>query len=155
MSYILHKSPAIKMDIMVLKEFQPQLIGYMQRMNCTYAKEEEIDPKNGKIYILLSDITSKNGKNLGELIGLYYSLEWGHLNDERDDKFYIILNPRRKKGKKNVHKDRKETDGRSESGNGGEAAGDSGSGPVGGSAGDGINPGADDDSDLWEQPRVE
>ena len=151
MSYVVIKNSSIKMDLVVKKEYQPQLVSYIERMGCTYAKETAGE-KNG--FVCLHDISAPCGRNIGELIGLFYSLEWGHLVEGLpDDKFYILLNTR-KKAKKHVHKNRKETDSGSEGGDRGEPSGNPGSEQVGGPAGDRLDAGNPVTDDLWESPRV-
>ena len=137
MGYSICKNPGIRLDLMVEAKYYPQLVGYFQRMGCTYTEERRAEPGNGKQYAVLTDVQGKNGRAVGELIGLFYSLEWASLKDGTDDKFYILLNPRKKGKKKNVHKNRKETDAGSNAADRGSAADDSGSEPLGGLIGDG------------------
>ena len=150
MAYILSKSPVVRLDMMVEAEFYPQLVGYMQRMGCTYAEERKIEPGNGKQYAYLVDIQGQYGKNIGELIGLFYTLEWPALNDGKDSKFYLILNPKKKGKKKNGCEDRKAADEGCNGTAGGESAGGTESGQMDGSAGDGDGDWADGfDIDQW------
>lgn len=158
MPYIVCKHPAVRMDIVVKKEYEPQLVGYFERMGCKYEKEDPYTPMKGVEYVILRDISAANGRSIGELLGLFYSLEWGHLVEGKEsDKFYIMVNPRRKKkgAKKHVQTNRPEPDQGSHSGNSGESSGNPGPGTVGGPAGDGIDAGfAADPDDLWEEPRM-
>lgn len=155
MNYVVAKHPNVLVDMMVEERFYPQLIGYFQRTGCHYKKEREADPKNGKKYRVLKDVTGPGG-NLGELIGLFYSLEWGNLIEgEPHGKFYIMINPRRKGKKKNVREDRKEADSGSEGGDRGESTGDAGPEQMGGSDRDWLNLGDvsfDDPGEFPGQP---
>ena len=151
MSYVVIKNPAIRIDLVVKKEYLPQLVGYISRMGCTYEAEQDKDD-----WVCLMDISGPTGRHIGDTLGLFYSLEWGHLVEGKpEDKFYILLNMRRKKAKKNVHKNRKEADQGSDGGNSGESAGYSEPGPVDGPAGNWDDTGAPCDDDLWESPRIE
>lgn len=156
MNYVSLVHPSLHLDLMVEQEFYPQLVSYIQRMDCTYTEERELRPIRGHKYRVLKDIRGKNGAGLGELLGLFYSLEWGALTDrgEQARKFYIMVNPRRKEKRKHAGKHRKEADQGSHSGNSGEPAGYSEPGPVGGSAGNGADAGVTGADDLWESPRV-
>ena len=155
MNYIIHKDPSIRIDLMADKQFLPTLASYCQRMGCRYEKEIACKPIDGREYVVLRDISGRNGAAVGELIGLFYSLEWGTLIEgETRKKFYILIN-RRKKAKKHAVKDRKETGKGSGSGTGGEPAGHPGPGQVDQPAGDGDDPGDFGVDDLWELPRVE
>lgn len=156
MNYILCVNPNVRLDLMVEESFYPQLVSYVQRMGCTYAEERTAKPGNGRVYRVLKDIQGKTGGAVGELIGLFYSLEWNNLKDgESGRKFYMMINPRRKGKKNNAGKNRKETDQGGNGGNSGEPAGYSESGPVVGPAGDGNDAGTDGSDDLYEPPRVE
>ena len=155
MNYIIQKDPSIRIDLMVEKRFLPTMVSYCQRMGCKYEKETECKPIGDRNYVVLKDISGKNGATVGELIGLFYSLEWGTLMEgENQKKFYILIN-RRKKAKKHAGKDRKETGEGRDSGDSGESAGNPGSGTVDQPAGDGDDSGDFGVDDLWELPRVE
>ena len=156
MNYIVQANPNVRLDLMVEESFYPQLVSYCERMKCKYAEEHTVKPVKDRVYHVLKDISGPNGACVGELIGLFYSLEWGNLIEGgTHKKFYIMINPRRKGKKKNAGKNRKEADQGSNGGAAGEPSGDSGSGPVGGPAGDGASAGTDGTDDLWELPRVE
>ena len=145
----------VKIDLMVEQEFYPQLVSYVQRMGCSYTKERTAKPGNGRVYKVLKDIHGKGGA-VGELLGLFYSLEWGALKSDKDArKFYIMINPARKGKKKDADKNRKKAGQGSNSGNSGESSGYSEPGSVGGPAGDGFDAGLPIDNDLWDFPRVE
>ena len=155
MNYSIMMHPVVRMDLIVDRKFEPQLVGYIQRMGCTYAEERNIngfEPSGKKEWVILKDVKGPNGGKLGELIGLFYSLEWGNLmSGDEQSKFYIIMNPRRKGKKDNVCADRKETGTGSDSGDSGDEAGTAGPGPVDGAAGDGTDvgtAGADDSGEL-------
>lgn len=154
-NYILCKAPNLQLNLMIDEQFAPQMVSYIQRMGCTYAKEAHTKPINGRIYTVLKDIQGKTGAELGELIGLFYSLEWGSLTEgEAARKFYIMVSQKRKE-KKHASKTRKETGSGSNGGNRGESSCDPGQGPVDGSVGDGFDAGVIGANDLWELPRVE
>ena len=155
MNYIICKHPSIRLDLMCDKQFLPTLVSYCQRMGCKYEKEAACKPIGEREYVVLKDISGKNGASVGELIGLFYSLEWGTLmQGESTRKFYILIN-RRKKAKKHAGKDRKETGEGRDSRTAGEPSGNPGSGPVDQPAGNGDDPGDLGIGDLWELPRVE
>lgn len=134
--YIICKDPSIQIDLIVREDLLPQLVSYIQRTGCTYAKEKpmnlhgphELDGTAVR-HVCLKDVQSTKGVDLGELIGLFYSLEWGNLVEGREDKFYVMIK-KRKGIKHHVHKNRAETNSGSESGDRGEPAVNSGSGPV-------------------------
>lgn len=156
MNYVVCANPNTSISLMVPEEFYPQLVSYVQRMGCKYAEERAAKPVNGRNYRVLKDISGPNGGAVGELLGLFYSLEWGSLVEgESQRKFYIMINPRRKGKKKNAGKNRKEADQGSNRGNPGEPAADTGSEQVDRPAGGGIDAGDAGDDDLWELPRVE
>ena len=156
MNYVVVSHRSIRIDLMVDQEFFPQLVSYCQRMGCTYAEERTAKAVNGHVYRVLKDVKGPNGGALGELLGLFYSLEWGALAEGiTKRKFYMMINPRRKEKKKNAGKNRKEADQGSNGGDSGEPSGNPGPGPVGGSAGDGADAGTAGDDGLWELPRVE
>lgn len=156
MNYVVCAHPDVQIDLMVDQEFYPQLVSYVQRMGCSYKKERTAKPGNGRVYKVLKDIHGKNGGAVGELLGLFYSLEWGSLLEgEAARKFYIMINPRGKGKKKHVGKDRKKAGQGSDGGDSGESSGYSEPGTMGGSSGDGTGAGSAADNDLWEFPRVE
>lgn len=146
MAYVINKHPAVRIDIMILQKYWPKMVGIVQRTGCTYFKEDWMNLPNGHDYVILRDIKSNDAWRLGNLIGLLYSLEWDSMFKEEEkpdpktpDKFYILIKPR-KKGKKNVPKDRKETGAGSESGNSGESGGSAGSESNSGSDTSGVEP---------------
>lgn len=156
MNYVVFANPNVTLDLMVDEEFYPQLVSYCQRMGCKYAKERTAKPFKGRKYRVLKDITGPNGSAVGELLGLFYSLEWGTIVEGGTQrKFYILINQRRKGKKKNAGKNRKEVGKGSDGGDSGESSCDPGSGPVDGYSGDGVDAGSDGADDLWESPRVE
>ena len=156
MNYIIQKDPSIRIDLMCEKQFLPTLVSYCQRMGCNYQKETECPPMNGAQYVVLKDISGRNDAAVGELIGLFYSLEWGSLTEgDAQKKFYILINRRRKGKKKHAGTDRKETGEGRDGGTGGEPADDSGSGQMDRPDRDGNDPGDAGFDDLWEQPRIE
>ena len=156
MNYVICKDPGLELDLMVEEAFYPQLVSYIQRMGCKYARERAVTPRKGRIYHVLKDLTGPNGAAVGEVIGLFYSLEWGGLLEgEEARKFYIMVRPKRKGKKKHADKNRKEPDQGSNRGDRGEPTGNSGSEPLGRPAGDGPDAGVIGADDLWEFPRVE
>ena len=156
MNYILSKDPSIRLDLMIDEQFAPQLVSYIERMGCKYVKEAVVKPVNGRIYRVLKDISGPNGAAVGELIGLFYSLEWGsRVEGEAARKFYMMVYPRRKEKKKHANKNRKKADQGSNGGDRGESSCDSGSGEVVGPVGDWDVVNVDCPDDLWESPRVE
>ena len=118
MSYIISKSPDVKMNLMVLKQYLPELAGYCERTGCKYDKEVAFDPGNGEEWVTLVNVSGGNGRKLGDLIGLFYSIEWKNLIEGIEDKFYIVL--WNEGGKKYVGKNRKKAGKRSKGGNAGE-----------------------------------
>jgi hypothetical protein len=109
MSYIISKNDNVRLDIMIVKKYQPQLIGYMRQYGCTYDREVDWKSDKDNHYVILKDVKGEHGRDLGEVIGLFYSLEWNKLIDgSSEDKFYITLNARRR-AKDHAGKDRKET----------------------------------------------
>ena len=108
MAYIIRTHPAIRMDLVVKKEYWPKMAGIFQRCGCTYEKEEPYEVRGSGEWIRLIDVHGDRGWQTGTLIGLFYALEWDQIGEGKglDDKFYILLNPRRKE-KKHVRKDRK------------------------------------------------
>ena len=156
MNYVVCANPNVTLDLMVDEEFYPQLVSYVTRMGCKYAKERTAKPIKGRKYHVLKDITGPNGGAVGELLGLFYSLEWGTLaKGESQRKFYIMINQKRKGTKKHAGKTRKENAKGSDIGTSGESSGNPGSGTVGGLAGISVDAGFTGDDDLWELPRVE
>lgn len=156
MNYIVHADPNVSLDLMVEESFYPQLVSYFERMKCRYTEERAVKPVKDRNYRVLKDISGPNGASVGELLGLFYSLEWGSLREgETGKKFYIMIHQRRKGKKKNAGKNRKEADQGSNGGDSGEPAGYSEQGPVGGPAGDSDDAGYPGPDDLWELPRVE
>ena len=139
--YIICKSEGIRMDLMVKKEFEAQLVGYFVRTGCRYEKEVELNPGNGEAWVCLKNVQATRGADIGELIGLLYSVQWGSAGEENHDKFYIILNANKKGKKQYAHKNRKEANGRSESGNSGKTSGDIQPEQNGGSCGECVDAG--------------
>ena len=127
MGYIVCKDPHIRIDFMVREEHQAELVGYIRRMNCEYKKEVRSDLGNGDVWVCLKDIRPAKregggrvyGKQLGELIGLFYSIEWTNLTEGKEDKYYLMLTDRRRE--KYAGKNRKKADQRSEGGDAGES----------------------------------
>lgn len=149
MSHTIFKHPLVRMDLMVKKEYWPKLIGAIQSCECTYKEEVETKLDDGTEWICVKDISSLRGYGLGNLIGLFYGLEWKPLSDEvEDEKFYILLSLRKEK-KKNGEQDREKVHSGSKGGTGGKSAGDIRFGPnsrpggdsnrVVGTAGDGAD----------------
>ena len=108
MAYMVMKSPAVTIDIMVEKKYLPQLVSYIARMGCVYASERESGPVKGREYVILKDISSNSGKGVGELFNLFYSMAWPTKMGDPEDKFYIMLNTR-KRERKDVGENRSET----------------------------------------------
>ena len=124
MPYIVCKHPVIKIDIMVLQSFTPQIISAVMATDCHYEKEDWVEQPNSQNYLVLRDIQADRGDKIGALLNMLYQMddspdtESGKLR-----KFYILLKPR-KKAKKNAQKNRKETGAGSEGGTGREPAED-------------------------------
>ena len=137
MPYIVNMHPVIKMDLMVLQKYMPKLIGAVINAGCEYEKEDWIELKNGQNYVILRDVRSKRGDQIGDLLKTLYEMD-NTVPDETGEpqKFYILLKPR-KKAKKNAQKDREETGAGSEGGAGSEPAGNLESGDF---DGDGLSP---------------
>lgn len=125
MPYIIHRHPAIRIDLVMKKVYWPKMAGIFQRCGCTYEREDPYELRKKGEWIRLVDIRGEKGWQTGALISLFYSLEWDALGSGQglEDKFYILVNPRRKE-KKHVRKDRKEAGAGSEGGDRGEPAGD-------------------------------
>ena len=123
MSYIISKNPDIHVNLMVKKEYMPELVSYVQRVGCKYEKEVLFDPGNGEEWVTLTNVNGSNGRDLGDLIGLFYSIEWKTLTEGKHDKFYMILGTNEKKGVKNyAGKNRTKIGQRSEGGDAGESS---------------------------------
>ena len=150
--YIVCKSPVVRLDMMVKEEMHAQLVSYMMRTGCVYESEEKCNPGNGTKWVCLKGIEGPSGYSLGELIGLFYSLEWGNLIEGHEDKFYLILNTKKKGKKKHVREDRQETDTGCESGNTGEPGVAAEPGPLAGYCGECSHAGAAGCDDPGEQP---
>lgn len=126
-SFVLFRNPDVRIDIMILQKYWPKLVSIIERTECTYYREDWLELENGRKYVALRDVKADRPHRLGELIGLFYSLEWDSLTDTPDEtkspeKFYILIKPR-KKGGKHVQRNRQETGAGSEGGSAG------GSGP--------------------------
>lgn len=124
MGYVISKSPDVRINLMVKQEYQAEVVSYCTRMHCRYKKERIFEPGNGETWVTLVDVEPEEGggRNLGELIGLFYSLEWQNLTEGKQDKFYIVLGTKREKGrKKHARKNRQKTGQRGESGDAGES----------------------------------
>lgn len=125
MPYIVNMHPVIRLDIMVLQTYMPKLVGTILNCGCRYEKEDWVELPNDQKYVILRDIRSEHGNQLGRLIDMLCDME-NTIPDEsgKPQKFYILLRPR-KKVKKNVQKDREKAGPRGESGAGREPAGNS------------------------------
>lgn len=139
MAYVVCKHPMIQMDLMVKKKYWPNLVSYMERCECTYESEKEYDPGNGETYVCIKDVQSIRGYGLGELIGLFYGMEWASVTGVRPevDKFYICLNPRKRGKKDHDGENRAEADPGRKGGDSGESSGSAEHGQAAGSGGDG------------------
>ena len=121
--YVISKSPVVKMDIMVAKEYLPMLASHCKLSGCSYEREEEVT-LHDRAWVCLKNVEGK-GHQLGVLLGCMYGYE--KINGiDPNEKFYIILNAKKKGKKKNVCEDRAKVDARSESGTAGEPAGNAG-----------------------------
>ena len=125
MPYVICQHPATRIDVMVLQEFWPKLVGMINRTGCRYFKEDWMELPNGQNYICLRDIKADKGHQLGEFLGLLYGLEWETVTAGTDEpkKFYILIKPR-KKVKKDAEEHREEIHTGSEGGDRGESAAD-------------------------------
>jgi len=109
MSYVICKEPGIQIDLMVKKKYHAQLASYVDRMGCTYKKEvTRIIKGLDEEWVTLKDVASKDGRGVGQLLGLYYSMDWQGLTEGKEDKFYILIHKVR--GKKYGRKNRKKVD---------------------------------------------
>lgn len=122
MSYVICKHNNVRIDLMVRKKYQAQVVSMLERMHCRYESEEECNPNPGDTWVCLKDLSGENGAYLGEALGLFYAMEWDNLIEGVNEKYYILINPRRKEKKKDVHENRTEADPGSEGGNSGEPA---------------------------------
>ncbi len=121
-SFVLFSNPGVRIDIMILQKYWPKLVSIIERTDCRYYKEDWMELDNGQKYVILRDVKADRPNKLGELIGLFYSLEWDSLTDtpaenKPPEKFYILIKPR-KKGRKHVQENRTETGAGCESGSG-------------------------------------
>lgn len=127
MPYIVCRDPGIRMDIMVELPYWADVVVMAERAGCTYRKEDQVEPFQGKTYVILRDIRAPKGHQLGEFLGLLYGMEWKALTEDSNTsrKFYILIRSGKKKGKKvkkNGQEARAEADAGRESGNSGESA---------------------------------
>lgn len=138
MAHVIFKHPLIRMDLMVRKKYWPKLVAYIRRCECFYEEENPYDPGNGEEWIRVKDVQSLRGYEIGNLVGLFYGMEWDSaINPENQaDKFYICLNLRKRGKNENDLKDRKEAGPGCKSGAAGESAGYSELRPDAGSGGD-------------------
>lgn len=144
MSYVVCRDEGIQMDLMVKKKYWPKLIGHIQRSECTYKEEKEIEI-SGESWIRVVDIQAKYGYELGGLLGLFYGMEWDSLKQEDETKFYILLGNKKEAGR-NARKTRKKAHAGRKGGADGKPAGDIRPGKAAGPGGDGAgagDPGAD------------
>lgn len=149
-----------RLDLMFPKKYIAQVASLMTRYDCSYRKEQEKTLANGETVVCFKDIRkgpNGNGRTIGELLHVFYSLEWDNMVGNVDpsaaeDKFYIMFSPARKKRrmKKNVYKNRKEANEGSNRGTAGEPATSTGSGEMVGIAGnwDTARAGSDGASDI-------
>ena len=142
MSYVVCRHPAVRMDIMVRREFWGDVVSIAQRTGCTYQKEDHVEPVKGQPYVILRDIQAPKGNQIGEFLGLLYGLEWKNVtepeNQEAPKKFYFLFNIRKgKKEKDHAIEIREEVCAGSESGDSGEPAGDIQSGEASAACGSG------------------
>lgn len=123
MSYVIFKEPGIKIDLRVKKQYLPQLVGYVRSAHCAYDKEAiQVIKELNEEWAVLKNVTAENGKDLGQLIGLFYSMDWIGLTAGAEDKFYFVIHKAR--GKKHGGKNRKKADSGREGGTGEGPAGD-------------------------------
>lgn len=120
MSVNMFKHPEVRIDVMVEKEFWPNIVSIIKSNDGSYFKEDTSEIK-GKTYILIRDVKTVHAYNLIRLIGMISAFSEKEL--DAANKIYILIKPR-KKVKKNVQKDRQETGTGSEGGNGGESGTD-------------------------------
>ncbi len=107
MSYVICKEPGSQIDLMFKKEYLPKVAGYVDSTKCTYKKEVDRTIKGlGEEWVTLKNVTADNGLQLGQLLGLYMSLDWEALSRGSEDKFYIPIHKARGK-RNNGGKDRK------------------------------------------------
>lgn len=134
--YVINKEPGIQIDLMVKRKYLPQLVGYIERMGCGYKKEitRELKALNEE-WVTLKDISSENGAGIGQLLGLYYSMDWQALAEGAEDKFYILIHKAR--GKRHGGKNRKKAGSGREAGAGEGSAGDIQHAEPAGDGGDG------------------
>lgn len=128
MPYILHQHPGVRIDLAVKKEYLPRLAGTFRRCECVYEREEPYEVKEKGEWVKLIDVHGDKGWKTGALMSLFFALEWsgtgGKAGRGLEDKFYILVSPRRKEKKKHVRQDREEAGTGSEGGDPGESAGD-------------------------------
>ena len=141
MHHVMVKHPGVQIDIMVPKEHWPKLVGIISRTNCFYKKEDEIDIPNGKSFVILRDVQAGSMHAISEFFDylnlIQYDVEVkdGEQPKKLEDKFYILMRPKKRKVKKNADKDRKEVYERREGGAGREPANDIQPGSADGSSG--------------------
>ncbi len=108
--YVICREPGIEIDLMVKKRYHAQLASYVDRMGCTYKKEvDRVFKGTDEEWVTLKNVTSENGKSIGQLLGLFYSMDWQGLTEGAEDKFYILIHRKRGK-KKNGSRNRKKVD---------------------------------------------
>ena len=121
MPYIVFKQPGIRIDLKVEKKFHVNLVSSMRRLDCSYRKEIE-KTENGQTWVILKDVTSNKPYQLGELLGLFFSMDWVDAVSGNDKKFYVMINQKRSKknGGKNWKKVYPGREGRAAEGSSGD-----------------------------------
>ena len=96
MPYIVCQHPAVRMDIMVLQQYWPTLVGMIERTGCTYFKEDWMEIESGQNYICLRDVKALKGHQIGEFLKELFTLD--DLTEIQGEtgpkKFYILTKPR-------------------------------------------------------------
>lgn len=155
MAHVICKHPMVRLDLRVKKQHWPKLASMIGRCQCHYEAEFEskVD-STGEEWITLKDVQSLRGDQLGNLIGLFYSMEWDSVTEGKEDKFYIMLNMK-KREKKYDHEHREKVGPGCESRNSGKSAGDIRFGPNSGLGGNGDRACVVDADDLRGLPVLE
>lgn len=122
MAYVICQHPAVRINLTFEKEFWPKVVSIIERCEGKYEEEIHIHENSGrKEFIMLKGVTALHNWQVGEILGLYYSLEFqAEDKTPENHKFYISVTIR-KKAKKDVRENRKEI----HSGSQGRAAGES------------------------------
>ena len=127
MSVIVIPNPSVRIDIMVRKEFLPIVSSRIDECHCFIEKQIDVpDMGNGEEWVKLIDLQAHQKRLLGECLGALHTADFVIFSQEKkDEKLYILMQPRKKEGY-DVRKDRKKAGAGSKGGNSGKSARNSG-----------------------------